>query len=109
MTTPKRRYIDELMDGIRFSSGGPVSISLETAKRLEILYKEADYEVSFSDSHLGELTRAIDALDEEMPEPPDRIDQEVEAMPQWQRDLSPTLRPDYVVPPLEDEMPEPKP
>lgn len=38
MTTPKRRYIDELLDGIRFSSGGPVSISLETAKKLLTLY-----------------------------------------------------------------------
>lgn len=68
MSAPKRRYIDELLD-LRFSSGGPVSISLETAKRLAILYKGADYEVKFSDFHLGELTRAIDALDEAIPEP----------------------------------------
>lgn len=57
MTTPKRRYIDELLD-LRFSSGGPVSISLETAKRLRALYMDAGYVVFRSQE-----------LDEDIPEP----------------------------------------
>lgn len=61
MTTPKRRYIDELMDGIRFSSGGPVSISLETAKRLKELYQEAVLTQN--------LPGQVEDLDEDMPEP----------------------------------------
>lgn len=67
MTTPKRRYIDELEDGIRFSGGGPVSISLETAGRLESLYSAVTEEYWLEGN---EMTRsAHNALDEEMPEP----------------------------------------
>lgn len=57
MTTPKRRYIDELEEGIKFSSGGPVSISLETAKRLLALYDN----FRWSDD--------VNPLEDEMPEP----------------------------------------
>lgn len=76
MTTPKRRYIDELMDGIRDARkfrtyGGPVSISLETAKRLTSLWESAD---QLADYHTQaaqgfRLDVALEDLDEEMPEP----------------------------------------
>ncbi len=35
-----------------------------------------------------------------------RIDREVEAMPEWQRALAPSLRPDYISPSLETVEPE---
>lgn len=63
MSDHKRRYIDELLDGIREARkfgtyGGPVSISLETAKRLLTLYD--------SGFTAGEYSRA---MREEIPEP----------------------------------------
>lgn len=67
MTTPKRRYIDELMDGIRFSSGGPVSISLETAKRLVDLFQPV--ESMFGGLDHMDANEALHNLNEEMPEP----------------------------------------
>jgi len=52
-----KAYIDDIKDGIRFSSGGPVSISLETAKRLVALYEN----FRWSDD--------VNPLEEEMPKP----------------------------------------
>ena len=71
MTTPKRRYIDELLDGIRFSSGGPVSISLETAKRLTSLWESADQLADYYTQVAQgfRLDAALADLDEEIPEP----------------------------------------
>ena len=66
-----RRYIDELMDGIRFSSSGPVSISLETAKRLAFLYQYASALASDPNSVTPpfEMRAALADLNREIPEP----------------------------------------
>ena len=65
-----RRYIDELLDGIRFSSGSPVSISLETAKRLKALYEMSDRLTIYVDrENTIDIAGVLNALDEEMPEP----------------------------------------
>jgi hypothetical protein len=61
-----RTYIDELKDGIRFSSGGPVSISLETAKRLCRLCEASKRNPWNYDRELGEL---YETIPEPMPEP----------------------------------------